>query len=63
MLREIDIAGVCLSPFVLHLLETAVAFLVSRWLLARLGLISRLWHPALCELLLFVSILSAVGYQ
>jgi len=63
MLQEINIFGVCLSPFTGHLLMAVAPFFACRWLLARFGLLSRLWHPALFELALFVSILSIVAYR
>lgn len=63
MVQEINIFGVCLSPFVGHLLFAIVPFFACRWLLGRFGLLSRFWHPALFELALFVSILSIVAYR
>jgi hypothetical protein len=63
MTQEINIFGVCLSPFIGHLLFAVVPFFACRSLLARLGLLSRIWHPALFELSLFVSILAIVAYR
>lgn len=63
MNKEAELAGVCFSPFIIELLLAAVVFFACRWLLARLGLLSRLWHLGLFELSLFILILSAVVYQ
>jgi hypothetical protein len=63
MVKEINIYGVCLSPFIGHLLAAIAPFYLCRWLLARAGLMSRLWHPPLFELSLFVSILTLVAYR
>jgi hypothetical protein len=63
MLQEINVFGVCLSPFIGHLLMAVAPFLICRWLLGRFGLLSQVWHPALFELSLFVSILSLVAYR
>ncbi len=63
MLKEINVYGVCLSPLIGHLLVAIAPFFAIRWLLARFGLLSRFWHPALFELSLFVSILTLVAYR
>lgn len=63
MFKEAQFAGVYFAPFLLQLLIAAVPFFVCRWLLARLGILSRLWHLGLFELSLFVVILGAVVYQ
>jgi len=63
MPKEINIYGVCLSPFVGYLLAAIPPFFAARWLLARFNLLSRFWHPALFELSLFVSILTLVAYR
>ena len=62
MLTEIDIFGVCVSPFAPHLLAAAPPFLACRWLLARTGLLAWTWHPALVELSLFILTLAVVAY-
>lgn len=63
MFKEANFAGVYFSSFILQLLVAAVPFFACRWLLARLGLLSRLWHLGLFELSLFVLVLGAVVYQ
>jgi uncharacterized membrane-anchored protein len=40
----------------------AVVFFLLRWLCARSGLLSRVWHAALFELCLLVAALSLVVY-
>ncbi len=62
-IKEVDLAGVCFSPFVIDLLAAAAAFFLCRWVLARLGALSKLWHLGLFEISLFILILSAVVYQ
>jgi len=61
--KEVELVGVCFSPFIVDLLLAAAAFFPCRWALARLGLLSRLWHLGLFEFSLFILILSAVVYQ
>lgn len=63
MVKEVELAGVCFSPFIVDLLVAAVAFFACRWVLARLGLLPWLWHLGLFELSLFILILCAVVYQ
>ena len=58
MFKEVEFAGIYFSPFVLHLLMAATVFFACRWLLGRLGLLSRIWYLALFELALFIVILS-----
>ncbi len=62
MLREINILGVFISPFAWHLLLALPPFLACRWLLARTGLLFKVWHTGLFELALYVLILSLVVY-
>ena len=60
MLREIDLTGIYVAPIVLYLLLAILVFLPCRWALARLGVLSFVWHPALFEIALFGVILSIV---
>ncbi len=60
MMTEIDVGGVYIPPFLLHLIEAGVAFLLCRWILARLRLLGLVWHPALFELAVYVGVLSSV---
>ncbi len=57
MLTEIDLNGIYVAPFSLHLLLAAVVFFVLRWLLLRSGLLPRLWYLALAEVSLFVIVM------
>lgn len=58
MLSEIDLFGVYLAPIVVEGVLGLGLFLLLRLLLGRLGLLHRLWHPALFEVALFLSIVS-----
>jgi hypothetical protein len=58
MLSEINIAGVYLAPIVIEGLLALAIFMLCRLVLGRLGLLHRLWHPALFEVALFLSIVS-----
>jgi hypothetical protein len=60
MLREIDLTGIYVAPIVLYLMLATLVFLPCRWLLARLGVLSFVWYPALFEIALFGVILSLV---
>lgn len=57
MLTEINVDGIYIAPFALHLLMAVPPFLVLRWVLSRTGVLSRLWYLALCEVCLFVVVL------
>jgi hypothetical protein len=63
MLKEINIFGICLSPFLGHMLLVIPPFFALRWALARSGLLSQFWHPALLELSMFVFLLTLVAYR
>lgn len=63
MLHEIDLFGVYVSPFVIHMIAAAIPFFALRWLLARLGVLTRLGHTGLIELSLYVVVLSLVVYS
>ena len=60
MLKEIDLAGVYVTPIMIYGLFTIPLFLVCRRVLARLGVLAFVWHPALFEIALFVIILAAL---
>ncbi len=62
MTHELNLFGVYFAPFVGDFLQAALAFFILRGLLARSRLLARVWHPALFELSLFVSVLSATVY-
>jgi hypothetical protein len=58
MLAEINIGGVYLAPIVVEALLALAIFALCRVVLGRLGVLSRIWHPALFEVCLFLSIVS-----
>ncbi len=60
MLQEIDFGGIYLPPFALHLLLATPIFFLCRWLLAKSGLLGRVWYLALFEVALFVIVLSVM---
>jgi protein AaeX len=61
ILKEIDAGGIYTAPFVGDMLIALPLFLLARWALARTGLLSRVWHPALFEAGLFCIILFAMS--
>ncbi|ATR21017.1 putative membrane associated protein [Roseomonas mucosa] len=58
MLAEISIGGVYLAPIVVEGLLALAIFALCRSVLGRLGVLGRIWHPALFEVCLFLSIVS-----
>jgi hypothetical protein len=58
MMHEAALLGVLFAPIVLYALIALVIFTLLRMLLGRLGVLRFLWHPALFEVALYVSILS-----
>ncbi len=60
MLKEIDIAGIYVAPFVAYFAAAFGIFLVMRWLLVRVGFERWAWHPPLAEGGLFLVVLSLV---
>jgi hypothetical protein len=60
MLTEINVMGVYVAPIVIYALLTVPIFLICRWVLGMIGLWRFVWHPALFEVGLFISILSLV---
>jgi protein AaeX len=62
MIRELNLFGVYVAPFMGDFFVAAFVFFPLRWLCARSGLLSRVWHAALFELCLFVGALSLVVY-
>ena len=58
MITEVDVGGILIAPLVVYGIVAMPIFLVLRLLLGRLGLLRALWHPALFELSLYLSILS-----
>jgi hypothetical protein len=60
MLTEINVMGIYVAPIVIYALVTIPIFLICRWVLGMIGLWRFVWHPALFEIGLFISILSLV---
>ncbi|MBR1219519.1 DUF1656 domain-containing protein [Bradyrhizobium sp. U87765 SZCCT0131] len=58
MLSEVNIAGVYLPPFLVYACATVPLFLLLRHGLVRLGVLRRVWHPALFEFGLSLSLLT-----
>ena len=58
MIRELNIAGIYMAPIVLYAMVALPIFLVLRTILARAGFWRLVWHPALFETALYLSILS-----
>jgi hypothetical protein len=58
MITEWNVGGVFMAPIVLYTILAALIFAGCRFVLARIGVLHRVWHPALFELALFLSILS-----
>jgi len=58
MITELNIAGIYMAPIVVYVIVTLPIFLVLRTILARVGFWRLVWHPALFETALYLSILS-----
>jgi hypothetical protein len=58
MNTELNIAGIYMAPIVLYAIVALPIFLVLRVILARVGFWHLVWHPALFETALYLSILS-----
>jgi hypothetical protein len=61
MLKEINIEGVFVSPFVGYLAAAMVIFFPLRILFDRWALQRYVWHRPLFDLSVFVIILSVIG--
>ena len=61
MLKEVDIFGVYLSPFVVYLAAALLLFYPLRRLFDRWALQRYVWHRPLFDLSIFVIILSLIG--
>lgn len=58
MLTEINVAGIYLAPLAPYALVSLLLLLALRFTLRRVGLFQWIWHPALFEMGLYISILS-----
>jgi hypothetical protein len=58
MIKEIDLGGVYVSPFLAYMAVTGIAWYMMRRLLDRAGFYRSVWHPALFNTALYVMLLS-----
>lgn len=58
MISEMDVGGAYIAPIIVYALAAGVIFVVCRTVLGRFGLLRRVWHLALFEVGLFLSIVS-----
>jgi hypothetical protein len=58
--KEIDLAGVYLSPMLGYLVVALLLTGVLRFLLARVGAYRWIWHPALFDLSLLLIIMTTL---
>jgi hypothetical protein len=58
MLSEVDVGGIYVAPIVVYAVAAIPLFLILRWVLGHLGVLRNMWHPALFELVLYVTLLS-----
>jgi hypothetical protein len=60
MLSEVDVGGIYVAPIVVYAIAVIPLFLILRWVLGHLGVLSNIWHPALFDLLLYMTVLFLV---
>jgi hypothetical protein len=60
MIKEIDLAGVYLSPMLGYLVVALLLTGVLRFVLARVGAYRWIWHPALFDLSLLLIIMTTL---
>jgi hypothetical protein len=60
MIKEIDFAGVYLSPMLGYLVVALLITGVLRFVLARVGAYRWIWHPALFDLSLLLIIMTTL---
>ncbi|WP_395681313.1 DUF1656 domain-containing protein [Inquilinus sp.] len=60
MIKEIDLAGVYLSPMLGYLVVALLLTGVLRFVLGRIGAYRWIWHPALFDVSMAVIILTAL---
>ncbi|MDR6291759.1 MULTISPECIES: DUF1656 domain-containing protein [Inquilinus] len=60
MIKEIDFAGVYLSPMLGYLVVALLLTGVLRFVLARVGAYRWIWHPALFDLSLLLIIMTTL---
>ena len=58
MLSEADFEGILFAPIVVYALAALPVTLALRFVLSRIGVLRRVWHLALFEVALYLSVLS-----
>ena len=58
MLSEVNVAGIYIPPLLFYACVMLPLFLLLQTILARIGLLRRVWHPALIEFAAALSILA-----
>jgi hypothetical protein len=58
MLSEVNIGGIYVAPIVVYVVAAIPPFLICRWALGHLGVLRNIWHPALFELAVYLTLLS-----
>jgi hypothetical protein len=58
MLSEVNVGGIYMAPIVVYVVATIPLFVICRWVLGRLGILRNIWHPALFDLAVYVTLLS-----
>lgn len=60
MLTEVAMAGIYLPPFFVYACIAVPVFLGVRYVLARTGVLRRVWHPALFEFAISLCLVSVL---
>lgn len=60
MIKEIDLAGLYLSPMLGYLVVALILTGILRFVLGRIGAYRWIWHPALFDVSMAVIILTAL---
>lgn len=61
MYSEVNLAGVYVAPFMLYVCAAVPIFLVFRVALGRSGFLGWVWHPALFETALALTIICSLA--
>lgn len=60
MLTEVAVAGIYLPPLFVYACVAVPVFLGVRYVLARTGVLRRVWHPALFEFAISLCLVSVL---
>jgi hypothetical protein len=60
MLSEVDVGGIYVAPIAVYAVSAIPLFLILRSALGHLGVLRNIWHPALFELAVYVTLLSVL---